>query len=76
MDPDADPDPVIFVSDPDPHPDPLVGGVDPLIRVRIRTKILWIRNTGLRCLVVQVEPCTASSSRHTSPGTAGPSRPL
>ncbi len=30
----------------DPHPDldPLVGGMDP--RIRIRTKISWIRNTA------------------------------
>ncbi len=55
----------------------IVRGVDPRIRIRIRirTKISWIRNTGLKCLVVQVEQCTASSSRHTSPGTAGPFRP-
>jgi hypothetical protein len=35
--------------DPDPHPDPdpgpLVRGMDPRIRIRIHTKISWIRNT-------------------------------
>jgi hypothetical protein len=34
--------------DPDPHPDPLVRGIDSQIRIRVqvRTKISWIRNTG------------------------------
>jgi hypothetical protein len=31
--------------DPDPNPDPLVRGMDPRIRIQIRTKISWIRNT-------------------------------
>jgi hypothetical protein len=30
----------------DPDPDPLVRGMDPLIRIRIHTKMSWIRNTG------------------------------
>jgi hypothetical protein len=29
--------------DPNPHPDPLVRGMDP--RIRIHTKMSWIRNT-------------------------------
>jgi hypothetical protein len=39
--------------DPDLHPDPnsdldpLVRGMDPRIRIRIHTKMSWIRNTGL-----------------------------
>jgi hypothetical protein len=28
-------------------PDPLVRDMDPLIRIRIHTKMLWICNTGL-----------------------------
>jgi hypothetical protein len=52
-----DPDPVIFVIDlqqvankklfffflldPDPNPDPLGRGMDPRIRIQIRTKISW-----------------------------------
>jgi hypothetical protein len=34
--------------DPDPHPDPLVRGMDPRIQIRIRihTKMSWIRNTA------------------------------
>ncbi len=32
--------------DPDPNPNPLVGGMDPRIRIRIHTKMSWIRNTG------------------------------
>jgi hypothetical protein len=27
------------------HPDPLVRGMDPRIRIRIPTKMSWIRNT-------------------------------
>jgi hypothetical protein len=37
-----DPDP-----DLDPNPDPLVRGMDPRIRIRIYTKMSWIRNTGI-----------------------------
>ncbi len=35
-------------ADPDPNPDPLVRGMDPriLIRIRIHTKMSWIRNTA------------------------------
>jgi hypothetical protein len=35
------------LQDPDPHPDPLVRGMDPRIQIRIRihTKMSWIRNT-------------------------------
>ncbi len=32
--------------DPHPDPDPLVRGMDP--RIRIHTKMSWIRNTGLQ----------------------------
>ncbi len=41
---------ILKVNDPDPHPDPdpLVRGMDPLIQIRIRihTKMSWIRNTA------------------------------
>ncbi len=39
----------ILLQDPDPNPDPLVRGMDPRIQIRIRihTKMSWIRNTGL-----------------------------
>ncbi len=30
----------------DPNPDPLVRDMDPRIRIRIHTKMSWIRNTG------------------------------
>jgi hypothetical protein len=39
--PIQDPDP-----DPNPDPDPLVKGLDPPIRIRIHTKMSWIRNTA------------------------------
>ena len=45
----ADPDPHDFGSpDPHPDPDPLVRGMDPRIQIRIRihTKMSWIRNTS------------------------------
>ncbi len=32
--------------DPNPDPDPLVRGMDPRIRIRIHTKMSWIRNTA------------------------------
>jgi hypothetical protein len=32
--------------EPDPEPDPLVRGTDPGIRIRIRTKMSRIPNTG------------------------------
>jgi hypothetical protein len=32
--------------DPDLNPDPLVRGMDPRIRIRLHTKMSWIRNTG------------------------------
>jgi hypothetical protein len=32
--------------DPNPNPDPLVRGMDPRIRIRIHSKMSWIRNTG------------------------------
>jgi hypothetical protein len=35
----------IRIQDPDPNPDPLVRGMDPRIRIQIRPKISWIRNT-------------------------------
>ncbi len=31
--------------DPDLDPDPFVRGMDPRIRIRIHTKMSWIRNT-------------------------------
>jgi hypothetical protein len=34
----------IRIQDPDPNPDPLVRGMDP--RIRIHTKMSWIRNTA------------------------------
>ncbi len=37
--------------DPDSHPDPLVGGMDPRIRIRIHTKMSWIRNTAYLLLI-------------------------
>jgi hypothetical protein len=37
--PDPNPD-----TNPDTNPDPLVRGMDP--RIRIHTKMSWIRNTG------------------------------
>jgi hypothetical protein len=47
----TEPDPNVFgpLGDPDPlvrgtDPDPFVRGIDP--RIRIRTKMSWIRNTG------------------------------
>jgi hypothetical protein len=43
----------VLYSVPDPHgkdTDPaLVRGMDPRIRIRIHTKISWIRNTGTIC---------------------------
>jgi hypothetical protein len=43
-----------FVTDPHPHPDshldPLLRGTDPRIRIRIRTKMSRIWNTGLTIL--------------------------
>ena len=30
----------------DPDPDPLVRGMDPRVRIRIHTKMSWIRNTA------------------------------
>ncbi len=38
----------ILSLDPDPHsdPGPFVRGMDPRIRIRIHTKMSWIRNTG------------------------------
>jgi hypothetical protein len=37
----------IRIEDPDPDPDPLVRGMDPRTRIRIHTKMSWIRNTVL-----------------------------
>jgi hypothetical protein len=34
----------ILDPDPDPNPDPLIRGTDP--RIRIHTKMPWIRNTA------------------------------
>ncbi len=31
---------------PNPDPDPLVRGMDPRIRIRIHTKMSWIRNNA------------------------------
>jgi hypothetical protein len=36
------------VKDENPHPDPLVRGMDP--RIRIHTKMSWIRNTDVKCV--------------------------
>jgi hypothetical protein len=36
--------------DPNPDPDQLVRGMDPRIRIRIHTKISWIRNTAVPCI--------------------------
>jgi hypothetical protein len=36
----------IRIQDPDPDQNPLVRGMDPRIRIRIHTKMSWIRNTG------------------------------
>jgi hypothetical protein len=40
----------IWIQDPDPNPDSLVRGMDPRIRIRIRihSKMSWIRNTDQR----------------------------
>jgi hypothetical protein len=53
-DPTPDPNPSIIkqnskktLKDPDPHPNPLVRGMDP--RIRIHTKMSWIRNTAQFC---------------------------
>jgi hypothetical protein len=37
--------------DPDQSPDPLVRGMGPRIRIRIHTKMTWIRNTGILTLM-------------------------
>jgi hypothetical protein len=42
-DPDLEPDPE---PNPEPNPDPLVRGTDPGIRIRIRTKMSRIPNSG------------------------------
>jgi hypothetical protein len=34
--------------DPDPNPDPFVRGMDPRIRIRIHSKLSWIRNTAMQ----------------------------
>ncbi len=43
--PVQDPDPLVrgMGPNPAPDPDPLVRGPDPGIRIRIRTKMAWIR---------------------------------
>jgi hypothetical protein len=38
--------------DPNPDPDPLVRGMDP--RIRIHTKMSWIRNSEIPCVGVEV----------------------
>jgi hypothetical protein len=38
----------IRIQDPDPDPDPLVRGMDP--RIRIHTKMSWIRNTAFQII--------------------------
>ncbi len=49
-----------------PDPDPLVRDMDPRIRTRIRTKIAWIRNNGLK----GEESCRGFSSvSDTDPGS-------
>jgi hypothetical protein len=37
-----------------PDPDPLVSGMDPRIRIRVHTKMSWIRNTGKNVLILLV----------------------
>jgi hypothetical protein len=37
----------------DPDPDPLVRGMDPRIRIRIQTKMSWIRNTGFNYIFLK-----------------------
>jgi hypothetical protein len=41
-------------SDPNPDLDPLVRGMDPRIRIRIHTKMSWVRNTGKKASEVIV----------------------
>jgi hypothetical protein len=36
------------VNDEDPDPYPLVRGMDPRIRIRMHTKMSWIRNTDMQ----------------------------
>ncbi len=47
----------MFLGLPDPHPDPLARGTDPRIRIRIRTKILLIPNTGLKSSHTSYKSC-------------------
>ncbi len=49
-----DPDPLVRGMDPDTDQDPLVRGMDPRIRIRIHTKMSWIRNTAVNCTVYSV----------------------
>jgi hypothetical protein len=65
--PDPDPDPLVRGTDPDPSlflrmkimclwdPDPLVRGAD--TGIRIRTKMSWIPNTGIRGVNVKTAEC-------------------
>ncbi len=48
------------LKDPDPYPDWLVRGMDP--RIRIRTKISWIRNTTLKQAVMRYLCCRTGPS--------------
>jgi hypothetical protein len=41
------------IAGPDPDQDPLVRGMDP--RIRIRTKISWIRNAGLAWHLLEMD---------------------
>ncbi len=47
---------LLKLQDPDPHPDPdtSVRGMDPRmkIRIRIHTKMSWIRNSGIKILAI------------------------
>ncbi len=45
----------MFLGLPDPHPDSLVRGTDHRIRIRNRTKMSWIRNTGVSCLTFRIQ---------------------
>ncbi len=44
----------------DPDPDTLVIGMDPRIRIRIHTKMSWIRNTGCEAWCKENLPCLIS----------------
>ncbi len=49
------------VKNPDPNPDPdlLVRGMDPRIRIRVHTKMSWIRNTDAKLLEGELNHVTS-----------------